>query len=141
MSKVIDFFEKHMDAMIISGAIITIAGAAIGASIYNKEKDRKLKASMPDSYWDAQARSSEAEANAKIEIAKIRSETELQKAQDEYEALKNMPDSYFDMKKAEIARDASVKAAKIDAEARTASAREQRMAISNAIDSLTKESK
>lgn len=141
MSKVIDFFEKHMDAIIISGAIVTIAGAAIGASIYNKEKDRKLKASMPDSYWDAQARSSEAEANAKIEIAKIRSETELQKAQDEYEALKNMPDSYFDMKKAEIARDASVKAAKIDAEARTASAREQRMAISNAIDSLTKESK
>jgi 3-phosphoglycerate kinase len=141
MSKVIDFFMKHMDAIIIGGTIITVAGAAIGASIYNKEKDRKLKASMPDSYWDAQARSSEAEANAKIEIAKIRSETELQKAQDEYEALKNMPDSYFDMKKAEIARDASVKAAKIDAEARTASAREQRMAINNAIDSLTKESK
>lgn len=141
MSKVIDFFGKHMDAIIIGGAIITVAGAAIGASVYNKEKDRKLKASMPDSYWDAQARSSEAEANAKIEIAKIKSETELRKAQDEYEALKNMPDSYFDMKKAEIARDASVKAARIDAEARTASAREQRLAINNAIDSLTKESK
>ena len=98
-------------------------------------------ASMPDAYWESMARTSEANANARVEVAKIESETKLQKSQNELDAMKSMPDSYFEMKKAEIMRDASVKAAKIDAEARTASAREQRLAINNAIDSLTKESK
>lgn len=141
MSKVINFFMNHMDGFIIGGAILTVAGAAIGATLYNEERNRKIKASMPDSYWESQARAKEAEENARIEIAKIKSNTELQKAQDEFEALKSMPDSYFEMKKAEIARDATIKTARIDAEARTTSAREQRLAINNAIDSLTKESK
>ena len=141
MSKIMNFIMDHTDGIIIGGAIVTVAGAAIGAYLYNNEKNRKHMESMPDAYWESMARTSEANANARVEVAKIESETKLQKSQNELDAMKSMPDSYFEMKKAEIMRDASVKAAKIDAEARTASAREQRLAINNAIDSLTKESK
>lgn len=141
MSKIMNFIMDHTDGIIIGGAILTVAGAAIGAYLYNNERNRKHMESMPDTYWESMARTSEANANARVEIAKIESETKLQKSQNELDAMKSMPDSYFEMKKAEIMRDASVKAAKIDAEARTASAREQRLAINNAIDSLTKESK
>ena len=141
MSKIMNFINNHTDGIIIGGAIVTVAGAAIGAYLYNNERNRKHMESMPDAYWESMARTSEANANARVEVAKIESETKLQKSQNELDAMKSMPDSYFEMKKAEIMRDASVKAAKIDAEARTASAREQRLAINNAIDSLTKESK
>lgn len=141
MSKIMNFIMDHTDGIIIGGAIVTVAGAAIGAYLYNNERNRKHMESMPDAYWESMARTSEANANARVEVAKIESETKLQKSQNELDAMKSMPDSYFEMKKAEIMRDASVKAAKIDAEARTASAREQRLAINNAIDSLTKESK
>ena len=141
MSKIINFMNDHTDGIIFGTLVLGSVGAIIGAVLYDKEKARKHMESMPDAYWESQARASEAEANARVEIAKIKSETELKKSQDEYDALKEMPDSYFEMKKAEILHDASVKAAKIDAEARTASAREQRLAINNAIDSLTKESK
>lgn len=141
MSKIMNFIMDHTDGIIIGGAVIAVAGAAIGAYLYNNERNRKHMESMPDAYWESMARTSEANANARVEVAKIESETKLQKSQNELDAMKSMPDSYFEMKKAEIMRDASVKAAKIDAEARTASAREQRLAINNAIDSLTKESK
>lgn len=141
MSKIIDFVNDHMDGFIIASAIVAVAGTAIGAAVYNREKDRKHEASLPDSYWEAKARSSEANAKARIEIAKIQSETELKKSQDEYDAMKVMPDSYFEMKKAEIMRDAAVKSAKIDAEARTASVREQTRALNNTVDALAKSMK
>ena len=59
-------------------------------------------------------------------------------AKEEYEALKSMPDGYFDMKQAEILRDASIKAAKIEANARTESVREQTRALNNTVDALAK---
>lgn len=141
MSKIIDFMNKHANAFIIFGAVVTVGGMTIGAINHNKERDRKLQKSMPDSYWDSLARQAEAKMNERIELAKIEADAQVRMNNDELEAMKSMPDGYFEMETAKILRDASIKSAKIDAEAKAASAREQRLAINNTVEALTKSMK
>lgn len=91
-------------------------------------EEKKIMASMPDSYWVAK----KAEEEEKTKQTQARLEAEIKKAADKLEAEKNMPAGYFEretaIEKAKIEADATVQKAKAEAEATMRKAEEERKA-------------
>lgn len=91
-------------------------------------EEKKIMASMPDSYWAAK----KAEEEEKTKQVQAKLDAEIKKLADKLEAEKNMPAGYFEretaIEKAKIEADATVQKAKAEAEATMKKAEEERKA-------------